>query len=170
MTERLNNRFISIYRIHQRVERTSSQSKNKLFKLNEFNIIHAPYIILNFLTTSATTSRVWQADIISYLKWSESCSVVSDSFRSHGLCSSWNSPGQNPGKGRGSLLQGMFPTQGIEPRSPTLQVDSLPAEPPGKPSLLTWIITIVSYLLSLQPSSQRNLFTESGFQTLHRLP
>ena len=29
------------------------------------------------------------------------------------------------------LLQGIFPTQ-IKPRSPTLQVDSLPAEPQGK--------------------------------------
>ena len=26
-----------------------------------------------------------------------------------------------------------LPNTGIEPRSPTLQVDSLPAEPPGKP-------------------------------------
>ena len=34
-----------------------------------------------------------------------------------------------------SLLQGIFPTQGLnfEPRFPLLQVDSLPAEPPGKP-------------------------------------
>ena len=29
---------------------------------------------------------------------------------------------------------GDLPNPGIEPRSPTLQVDSLPAEPPGKPS------------------------------------
>ena len=28
---------------------------------------------------------------------------------------------------------GDLPNPGIEPRSPTLQVDSLPAEPPGKP-------------------------------------
>ena len=28
---------------------------------------------------------------------------------------------------------GDLPNQGIEPRSPALQVDSLPAEPPGKP-------------------------------------
>ena len=34
-----------------------------------------------------------------------------------------------------SLLQGIFPEPGIEPRSPALQVDSLPAEPPGKPFL-----------------------------------
>ena len=29
---------------------------------------------------------------------------------------------------------GDLPNPGIEPRSPTLQADSLPAEPPGKPS------------------------------------
>ena len=28
---------------------------------------------------------------------------------------------------------GELPNPGIEPRSPALQVDSLPAEPPGKP-------------------------------------
>ena len=27
----------------------------------------------------------------------------------------------------------MIPDPGIEPRSPTLQADSLPSEPPGKP-------------------------------------
>ena len=31
-----------------------------------------------------------------------------------------------------SLLQ-VLPNPGIEPRSPALQADSLPAEPPGKP-------------------------------------
>ena len=30
---------------------------------------------------------------------------------------------------------GGLPNPGIEPRSPTLQADSLPAEPPGKPRL-----------------------------------
>ena len=30
---------------------------------------------------------------------------------------------------------GDLPNPGIEPRSPTLQGDSLPAEPPGKPSV-----------------------------------
>ena len=36
------------------------------------------------------------------------------------------------GVGSLSLFQGIFPTQGIKRRSPTLQVDSLPAEPQGK--------------------------------------
>ena len=64
---------------------------------------------------------------------SESCSVVSDSLRPHGLYSSWNSPGQNTGVGSLSLLQGIFPTPRTETRSPALQVDSLPAKPQGKP-------------------------------------
>ena len=39
--------------------------------------------------------------------------------------------GQNTGVGSLSLLQ--EPSPGIEPRSPALQVDSLPADPQGKP-------------------------------------
>ena len=50
-----------------------------------------------------------------YMKWSESCSVVSDSLRTHGLYSPWNSPGQNTGVGSLSLLQGILPTQGSNP-------------------------------------------------------
>ena len=46
--------------------------------------------------------------------------------------SPWNSPGQNTGRGSGTLLQGIFPIPGIEPRSPALQADSLPAEPQGR--------------------------------------
>ena len=45
----------------------------------------------------------------------------------------WNSPGKNTGVGCHFLLQGIFPTQGWNPRLPAWQVDSLPTEPPGKP-------------------------------------
>ena len=37
------------------------------------------------------------------------------------------------GVGSLSLLHGIFPTQGSNPGLPTLQVDSLPVESPGKP-------------------------------------
>ena len=43
---------------------------------------------------------------------------MSDSLQSHGLYSQWNSPGQNTGVGRLSLLQGIFPTQGSNPSLP----------------------------------------------------
>ena len=46
---------------------------------------------------------------------SEICSVVSNSLRPHRLQSPWNSPGQNTGVGRLSLLQRIFPTQGSNP-------------------------------------------------------
>ena len=45
----------------------------------------------------------------------ESCSVVSDSLQPHGLYSPWNSPGKNTRVGSLSLLQGIFPTQGLNP-------------------------------------------------------
>ena len=46
---------------------------------------------------------------------SESRSVVSDSLRSCGLYSPWNSPGQNTKMGSLSVLQGIVSTQGSNP-------------------------------------------------------
>ena len=45
----------------------------------------------------------------------------------HALDSLWNSPGQNTFPSPGDL-----PNPGIEPRSPALEAESLPAEPLGK--------------------------------------
>ena len=68
-------------------------------------------------------------------------SVVSDSERPHGLYSPpgsscpWNFSGKNTGVGCHFLLQGIFPTQGPNPRLLRLlhwQADSLPLAPPGK--------------------------------------
>ena len=69
----------------------------------------------------------------------ESPSVMSDSLRP-------NSPRQNTGMGSLFPSPGHLPNPG-KPRSPTLQTDSLPAEPQGKRknigvgslSLLQWI-------------------------------
>ena len=66
------------------------------------------------------------------LKWSQSCSVVSDSLWPHGLCSPWNSPDRNSRVGSRSLLQGIFPTQGLNPGLLHCR-QILPAEPQGKP-------------------------------------
>ena len=43
-----------------------------------------------------------------------------------------DSPGKNTGVESHSL-QGNLPNPGIKPRSPALQADFLPSEPPGKP-------------------------------------
>ena len=64
---------------------------------------------------------------------SESCSVVSYSLQPRGLYSPWNSPGLNTGVGSLSLLQGIFPTQGSNPRLLHWQGGFFTTEPPGKP-------------------------------------
>ena len=48
-----------------------------------------------------------------------------------GSCVHGDSPGKNTGVG--CHPPGDLPNRGMESKSPTLQVDSLPSEPPGKP-------------------------------------
>ena len=45
----------------------------------------------------------------------------------------WDSSSKNTGVGSQFPSPGDLPNPGTEPRSSALQVDSLPAEPPGKP-------------------------------------
>ena len=67
--------------------------------------------------------------------------VVSDPVRPHGLWPAWllcpwDSPGKNTGVGWHALLQGIFPTQGSDPRFSHLQhwqVGSLPLAHLGTP-------------------------------------
>ena len=62
-------------------------------------------------------------------------------------------PGKNTAVSYHFLLQGIFLTQGLNPgpvhfrQSPTLQADSLLAEPPGKLYNITAHITLVSGLV-----------------------
>ena len=77
-------------------------------------------------TSSMTSHMISESE-------SESHSVVSNSLQTRGLYTPWNSPAQNTVVGSLSLSLGDLPNPGIKPRSPTLQVDSLPAEPQRKP-------------------------------------
>ena len=66
---------------------------------------------------------------------------MSNPLQPHGLYPArlfcpWDSPGKNTGVGCHALLQGIFPTQGWNPRLLRLlrwQTGSLPLAPPGKP-------------------------------------
>ena len=75
----------------------------------------------------------------------ENCSVMSDSVRPHGLYSPWNSPGRNTGVSSLSLLQGVFPTQRLNP-------GLYPLSHKGSPRILEW----VSYPFSSRSSQPRN--------------
>ena len=109
--------------------------------LCSYNTENGNYHLLSLLCGRQCSKHFTSANIHE----SESHSVLSNSLQPHGLYSPWNSSGQNTGVGSLSLLQGNLPHPGIEPRSPALQVDSLPAEPPRKPENQFHIINIPVY-------------------------
>ena len=111
-----------------------------------------PKILLRFMYIPRANSMIkinWMALTLPYLQWNayyqwtESCSVLSNSFVTPWTITpqdplSWNSPGKNTGVSCQSLLQGIFPAQVLNPGFP--QADYLQFEPPGKPSTETkWL-------------------------------
>ena len=88
----------------------------------------------------------------------------------HAPYSSWNSPGQNTAVGSFSPSPGDLLNPGTEPRSPTMQVDSLPAKPQGKPNHFTVYVNqvITSYALNLY-SDICQLFLNKTGKKAHRL-
>ena len=70
---------------------------------------------------------------------SKSHSVVSNSLRPHGLNSPWHSPGQNIGVDSLSVLQGIFPTQGLNPDLPHCKWILYQLSHKRSPRILEWI-------------------------------
>ena len=70
---------------------------------------------------------------------SESHSVLSSSLWPHGLYGPWNSPGQNTGVSSLSLLQGIFPTQGLNPGLPLRRQILYQLSHKGSPRILEWV-------------------------------
>ena len=61
---------------------------------------------------------------------------------------------------------GDLPNPGIEPRSPTLQADSLPAEPQEKPNSKTNSITLASGYFNNDSICHLSIFFKTGSQTI----
>ena len=83
---------------------------------------------------------------------SESGSVVSHSLWPHGLYHPWDSPGQNTGVGGAVLLQGIFPTQGLNPDLPHFRWILYQLSYQGSPRILEW----EAYPFSRGSSRSRN--------------
>ena len=71
-------------------------------------------------TSWATRAAHQLFSLVPFTCYVLSCSVVSDSLWPHGLQPArllcpWDSPGRNTGVGCHALLQGIFPTQGLNP-------------------------------------------------------
>ena len=62
---------------------------------------------------------------------------------------------------------GDLPTQGIKPRSPALQADSLPAEPAGKPKNMG--LASLSLLQQIFPTQELNWSLQQCLQILYQL-
>ena len=71
------------------------------------------------------------------MKWSESGPVMSDCDLMD--CSPWNSPGQNTGVSNLSLLQGIYPTQGLNPGFPHCRWILYQLSHKGSPRILAWV-------------------------------
>ena len=93
---------------------TGSFLRAKAFTFNRH------YSVLKYYSLLATRKRGFRevkklaTHLVSESE-SEVRSVLSDSLQPHGLYSLWNSPDQNTGLGSHSLLQEIFPTQGLNP-------------------------------------------------------
>ena len=97
-------------------------------------------------------------------EWSQ-CSVVSNSLQPHGLSPArllcpWNFPGKNTSVGCHFLLQGVFPTQGLN--TPLLcllprQTGSLPLSHPGSIFIVTTLYVIwLNYIMKIKLNILKN--------------
>ena len=90
------------------------------------NILTGGYLLYNGVFVSALQEHG---------KVAQSCPTLCDPMDCSppGSSVGGGPPGENTGVGCPDFLQGIFPNPGIKPRSPALQADYLPTEPPGKP-------------------------------------
>ena len=91
----------------------------------------------------------------------ESCSVMSDSLKPHGLYSPWNSPGQNTGVGSRSLLHEIFPTQGSNPGFPHCRRILYQLSQQGSPRILQRVAYLF-FSRSSQTSNRTQVFCIVG--------
>ena len=70
-----------------------------------------------------------------------------------------DSPGKNTGVGCHALLQGIFPTQGLNSGLPALQADFLSSEPPGKHVCVCVCVCVYTHRGGLVSKSRPTLAT-----------
>ena len=95
------------------------------------------------------------------LRYSVSHSIVSNSLWPHRLYRPWNSSGRNTGVGNPSLLQGIFPTQGLNPGFLHCRWILYHLSHKGSPRKLEWVPYPFSRGSS-QPRNQTRVFCIAG--------
>ena len=123
--------------------------KHSVLEFLEY-LVHAALVTLSTLN-STVLLKGWHSPTVTisptwtFLKHGEKsesdcCVVVSDSLRPHELYNPWNSPGQNTGAGSLSLLQGIFPTQGLNPGLPHCRWILYQLRHKGSQRILKWVV------------------------------
>ena len=93
--------------------------------------------------------------------------VMSNSLQPHRLYNPWNSPGRNTEVGSLSFLQGIFPTQGLNPGLPYCRWLLYQLSHKGTPRILEWV-AYPFFSRCSQPRSWTGVFcTAGGFFTKH---
>ena len=114
----------------------------KQLVIKQLVIISIAYILLSSLTHQFKFFNISLKELKSSLvaslyivkvKVTKSCSTLAT------LYSPWNSPGQNTGVGSLSLLQGIFPTQGLNPGPRIANRLFYQLSHQGSPRILKWV-------------------------------
>ena len=116
-----------------------------IFPFQHIKIIVTSTVDLQKLNVMDSGQEKSESESVSHL-------VMPDSLRTHGLYSPQNSLGQNTGVGSLSLLQGIFPTQGLNPGLPHWRWILYQLSLKGSPRILEW----VTYPFSSGSSQLRN--------------
>ena len=110
------------------------------------------YIITYYILYKHYTTLMKEIKEVSKCKWkvkiTQSCPTRCDPME----YSPWYSPGQNTGVGSFSLLQGIFPTQGLNPGLPHCRQILYQLSHQGSPRILGW----AAYPFSSGSSWHRN--------------
>ena len=96
---------------------------------------------------------------------------MSNSLWPHGLYSPWNSPGQSTGVGSLSLLQGIFPTQGLNPGLPCCRRILYQLSHKGSPRILensqAWFPLELTGLISFYPRDSQESSPAPQFDSIN---
>ena len=94
----------------------------------------------------------------------------SNSLWPHGLCSPWNSPGKNTRVGSLSLLQGIFPTQGLNPGLPHCRRILYQLSHKGSPIISAWFNITTTIVFWIDKHQRIDAFELWCWRRLLRVP
>ena len=104
----------ALYLVHSSFHQGGTTCTSFVWHQGKISVLHLFFFFFLKITFKSKTSIIL-GNVCEWVKVVQLCLTL---LRAHGLYSPRNSPGQNTGVGSGSLLQGIFPIQGLNPGLP----------------------------------------------------